>query len=120
MNKEEMRIAIAEKCGWKDITKDLQNNLLGRIPNCIDWGIVPNYPEDLNACHEMEKVIAPDYDRWANYLGWLWKITNPDCDFKTDRTVHIQNYITWKFKRATAEQCCEAFCRVFWPERFDN
>ncbi len=116
MSAQEMRIAIAEKCGFelRKPGSDMNHE------KHVTFERIPNYPEDLNAIHEAEKVFNGSPEKYSAYLGWLWKITNPTVDWTKDRTVHIQNYITWQFKRATAEQCCEAFCRVFWPERFEN
>jgi hypothetical protein len=64
MNPEQQRIAIAEACGWKNVDAGA-----GRVwgfttrhkgtPSesdvCVD---VPNYPFDLNAMHEAEKVLT--------------------------------------------------------------
>lgn len=42
MNQEEKRIKIAEKCGWSWAARSL----------------LPDYFNDLNACHEMEKHLG--------------------------------------------------------------
>jgi len=59
MTKEEMRIAIAEHLGWIKV-KELKwararlDPPKQFMPGCNH---TPNWPEDLNACHEMEKSL---------------------------------------------------------------
>ncbi len=88
MTSNEMRIAIATACGWKWVRDGfgawwfhpphqaakfspewLKEN---STPTCEEkesgniagsgarppW--LPDYPADLNACHEMEKILRPD------------------------------------------------------------
>lgn len=57
----------------------------------------PNYPSDLNACHEMEKVLT--YEQICDYGDWL-----PKDD--------------WGLIHATAAQRAEAFLRTIgkWEE----
>ena len=110
MTPEEMRIAIAEMCGWTPSyigswTKDPAGL---RGPFISD---LPNYPSDLNACHEMEKVIVD----WVAYRIHLCKVAGigyaPDLGICDD----IKSFVS-----ATALQRCEAFCRTLWPERFES
>ncbi len=109
MTKEEMRIAIAEKCGWTAITSDMVGNTPNGRSNA-DHRVIPNYPEDLNACHEMEKVLDQYYQ--LHYCAELWKVCNGTLP-SFGNTLYLMGYI-----HASALQRCEAFCRVFWPERF--
>ncbi len=56
MSPEEQRIKIAEVCGWNHITSDMT----GRWPSSQYTGdvqVIPDYPNDLNAMHEAEKVL---------------------------------------------------------------
>lgn len=122
MTKEQMRIAIAEKCGWKYV--EGEEPLYGRpfyqahwlSPKGrkyeTDWRSktttgLPNYPEDLNAMHEAEKVLG---DQIYNYTLWLIKILNWSARRES----------TFVLIHVTASQRAEAFCRVFWPERWKN
>ena len=88
-----MRVAIAEKCGWKFAPKNL-----------------PDYCNDLNAMHEAEKVIKDG--PWDTYIEALDSIVNPIWRMTKD-------FEQWCIARATAAQRAEAFCRVFWPEKFN-
>lgn len=77
MTDEELRIKVAE--------------LLGVMPPsvaCYGMSEVPNYPADLNACHEMEKALLGD--NWHDYAALL----KSTAQFR------------W---HATARQRCEAF-----------
>jgi hypothetical protein len=75
MKPEKQRIAIAEACGWKDIkdtnheSVDIESRsitywsgLTGVPPEFIhyEWNrvIIPDYLNDLNAMHEVEKVLS--------------------------------------------------------------
>ncbi len=66
MNAEEIRSAVAEACGWLDVRPAdcVKGQVSGIPPKHIsefqlrDW--VPNYPSDLNACAEMEKMLSED------------------------------------------------------------
>ena len=63
MTPEKQRIAIAEACGWKEIT-GLHWIPLG-IPPTRRHGAeyIPDYLNDLNAIHEAEKVLT-DEQAW--------------------------------------------------------
>lgn len=59
-----MRVEIAKACGWK------------RCPRCDDpecaYNIPPDYLNDLNACHEMEKVLTDEqYNKFEEILDNL-------------------------------------------------
>lgn len=115
MTPESQRIAIAESLGWK--WKETRRHHFGAVEPIREWtnpsgdnqGIhpqIPNYPEDLNACAEMEKTLDIDPDnadspRYA-YARALYNV----CADKTQPF------------RATAAQRCEAFLRVkgLWKE----
>lgn len=109
MNPEAQRIAIAEACGnirtkhseftpeqWKQWYDALDKN-----------EIIPDYLNDLNACHEMEKTLTEKEE-----LFYLMKLSaamkeNATIGWKAERTY-----------RATAAQRCEAFLRSkgLWKE----
>lgn len=61
---EALRIAIAEVCGTLRPGKPIHEHRYGPGPmKVIARGkpISPNYPSDLNACHEMEKVLTAEH-----------------------------------------------------------
>ncbi|TXH19509.1 MAG: hypothetical protein E6R03_00410 [Hyphomicrobiaceae bacterium] len=94
LSDELLLLKVAWLLGWKSIDKRYalfaHRGLSGRKPNDVD-GIehpVPDYPHDLNACHEMEKTII--------------------------KKGLVQDYVDHMFEEngewhATARQRCEAF-----------
>jgi hypothetical protein len=137
MNKEQQRIAIAEKCGWSKGGRYFQSDeypdpleahghgamvphfngrLLAFWEPTHTWVEPPNYPDDLNAMHEAEKVLNPcrvngsgkypeESEQWCKYFHTLLFV----CERANISSAH-----------ATATQRSEAFCRVFWPEKFKD
>jgi hypothetical protein len=104
MSPEAQRIAIAEACGWR--VKHTENGpawtdtLAGRVELC---GIsVPDYPNDLNAMHEAEKVLGDCEIKWRQFQDWLYVVCEPHR-----HALH-----------ATAAQRAEAFLRTIgkWEE----
>lgn len=116
MTNDEKRIAIAEKCGWKrhENHPGLFFHESGKIQPKIAAGerlhlerlkknlpcrygieLLPNYIEDLNACHEMEKTLTDS--QWVGYLN------NLGGGFKTEFRQSVS------YCHATAAQRCDAF-----------
>lgn len=83
MKSEAQRIAIAEACGWTriDPKSGLDWEPRGLPPNQTHGALkdLPDYTEDLNACHEMEKVLTEE--RRNGYALRLYDLTN---GFKPD------------------------------------
>lgn len=124
MTNEQQRIAIAEACGWQRWqSKDGSTVGLYKpsielasywakegctltdkpiTPSDLNYLKCPNYPSDLNACHEMEKVL--DNEQQAIYYHQLCKLT--DALGPAGHTFH------WYPAVATAPQRCEAFLRT--------
>ena len=115
MTPEQMRIAIAEECGWRCCKADYNialklhkfppTSLVGVAPWAgahIDgsedyhFHLLPNYPNNLNAMHEAEKVLTQQ-QRFIFYT-YLMACCN---------TSEIKNLI-----HATAPQRAEAFLRT--------
>ena len=110
MSPDSQRIAIAEACGWTKCRLAIKGAGAperGKSP----YGVpprrgyevsLPNYTQDLNAMHEVEKVLDPK-GKDCGYEYWL-------------RTVcHIPERESAKgryFYRATAAQRAEAFLRT--------
>ena len=118
-NEQEMRIAIAEACGWR-IESDGQSTFVyppnekggngyrvndTRHPKII--ALLPDYLNDLNAMHEAEKVL-----------------TDIQCIHYFTQIMHIHNArggrgcSPFDYGHATAAQRAGAFCRTIYPERF--
>lgn len=115
MTNQQIRIAVAEVMGH--VEPACYGNL-GWLSKAGHGKVefVPNYPADLNACHEMEKVLTrkqriearwhlvqitdDNYDTWGpheyNTLG-VWEVSLTDIDACLN---------------ATARQRCEAFLRT--------
>lgn len=109
MTDNEIRIAIAEKCGFKAIKN--RNNGFGEFlsgalitvaPNACGSQIkaVPDYPNDLNAVHEAEETIRGNPDLWVRWGNELFAVTKPNGDNP------------FACYHATARQRAEAFCRT--------
>lgn len=108
MSPEKQRIAIATACGW---TAERVNNGFWRATNQKSghasemwlsernvWSQgIPDYLNDLNACHEIEQVLNSEQSH-EYYVQLSMKVNRPFI--------------------ATAPQRCEAFLRVMglWEE----
>lgn len=97
MTNDEIRIKVAEACGWKINPAKHTAKILDWIhteSECTGY-FPPNYPEDLNACADFEKTISPDQQN--QYIMELGKVC---C-------VRGFNIVT-----ATARQRCLAFLKT--------
>lgn len=119
MTLDQQRIRIAKACGWKNITLDrvpwkhqYEKFLVGDNPNnTVSRSLVPDYLNDLNACHEMEKTLAPTQDerecctgKWTEYGSNLASVCGYDP--------HDRALFSWEVYHATAAQRCEAFLKT--------
>jgi hypothetical protein len=105
MNRNEIRITIAKACGWEDIHNQpftdhlhCHYDLLFGTPRydgqlVHDAEQLPDYPNDLNAMHEAEKMLTP---KQRNRYNAELRSLCADIDI-------------W---HATAAQRAEAFCRA--------
>jgi hypothetical protein len=108
MSPDKQNIAIAEACGVvsKDHWGPLYKTDRGYVRDC------PEYVCDLNAMHEAEKVLTPEYQpakgesQWSDYLGWLGFCGE-------NKTREVYECVT-----ASAAQRAEAFLRTVkkWEE----
>lgn len=104
MSDDETRAAIAEKCGYSSIRQDapLWFEDLGQNR------FVPDYPNDLNACHEFEKTLFNDPGKWPDFAEQLTVV----C-FGVKTGLNDLGHIKAAYvAHATARQRCEAFLRV--------
>lgn len=104
LTKEELRVRVAELCGWKRYRSAMQAK---DNPAPDRWKLagnivreVPDYPNDLNAMHDAEKTLTREQGFHFND--------------------HLSACFEWKAKdgadtwiwHATAEQRARAFCAV--------
>lgn len=139
MTQLEQRIALAEWLGWHSIehveaaTSD-KYSLVGIDSYCVmsytlmdkhqdneikPWKkYVPNYPNDLNACHEVEKkLLIAQHETFRNELARITTIERGPKDIlQADyySSVNERAYIS-----TTSQQRTEALCRTLFPERFE-
>lgn len=114
MTDDEIRIAIANACGlevcdnprgpadeskWNKVyfTPSARELRRKRWPGSAVVKALPDYLNDLNACHEFEKTLTND--ECAVYLMCLAE------------QLPLAGVNSWAFK-ATARQRAEAFCRA--------
>ena len=77
MTPEQQKIAIAQACGWKQVTRDnkpeeIWENQKHPLKICAGESKIPDYLYDLNAMHEAEKTLNPM--QAAAYAGILTSI----------------------------------------------
>ena len=108
MNDKQINIAIAEACGWKDISHRKFMTPLGNKPTgpnsyTVDQP-VPRYTTDLNAMHEAEKMLDdPQTEEFVNNLCRI-------LDFTTNEP--WQDYDVFQVVHTTARQRAEAFLKT--------
>lgn len=101
VNLSELRIRVAELCGWHPTPEGYwTTNPAGQ------WAIeLPDYPCDLNACHEFEEAISAHFLLFESHLKEIclrdWRGTGGDQPYCNSFPIH-----------ATAEQRCRAFVAV--------
>lgn len=102
MKPEQIRIAIAEACGWKRHAYGL-GWYKGKHPALMSGRAIPDYLNDLNAMHEAEKVLTDE--QGVLYGSILAHIRTRFTDSK------------WMW-HADASQRAEAFLRTIgkWKE----
>ena len=131
MTEQEMRIAMAEACGWKGPDHPDTRNHIKDWPFSHDkhiWVLnpkseidpissIPDYCNDLNAMHDAEKLLIQNDQ--IHYVTHLWQ-TNPQS--KLDGYKFNQKYfsqvIWWTLTHATARQRAEALLKAkgLWRE----
>jgi hypothetical protein len=113
MTPEQQRIAIAESCGWTEIEPCTCCYGVSRgyqpIPAAHKKHL-PDFINDLNACHEMEKVLRKA--NWGGYAAELYRIT----DAHNHGISPNHHWLAVAF--STASQRAEAFLRTIgkWEE----
>jgi hypothetical protein len=107
MNDTEKRIAIAEACGWKQITLSdweapdgMRHQNWGGLISC------PDYLNDLNAMHEAEKALG-DKQRMT-YYAILVSIVRKSLGIDPYESHYQPKFTT----HATARQRADAFIKT--------
>jgi hypothetical protein len=102
---EQQRIAIAEACGWDDISEpyDTEIEWTAIPPGGIFREKLPDYLSDLNAMHEAEKRLTEA--QWSTYSVTLNEIA---CRLHGCGNIKTCGYTL----AATAAQRAEAFLRT--------
>lgn len=100
MTPDEQRVAIAEWCGWKrHIDRYKDGSVIGENwvrPDGVGMPL-PDFPNDLNAIHEAEKLLKDSQIK--QYVANIW------------RAMHLSPQASIGTIHATAAQRCEA---LFW------
>jgi hypothetical protein len=114
-----IRIAVAEVAGKTEVREtvnDYVRDIMCRANNGRDWSIVPNYPADLNAVHEVEKMlIASDED--GDFRCRYHCVVLPDS-LGIDTDVW-QHRFMWRLISATALQRCIALLMTVTPDKWE-
>ena len=114
MTQEAQRVAIAEACGWTEIEPCTCCDGVSRgytpTPGAYKKHL-PDYLNDLNACHKMEKMLTGEQAEL--FEDELFDIAKAKNDV-------MKNPLPWRFSvcHATAAQRAEAFLRTIgkWKE----
>jgi hypothetical protein len=100
MTPEAQRIAIAEACGWRDIKPNKFGRLKGSPRPWAYNQSVPDYLNDLNAMHEVER--SADY-HVGDYCRFLQLVTSGG---------NVENMTNYNLLHASASQRAEAFLKT--------
>jgi len=102
MTDQQQRIAIAEACGWSEISDWKAAGINGLHPSGQWTEVIPNYTSDLNAMHEAEKVLTAEQRR--SYVNCIFNLPVSECESNTF---------------ATAAQRAKAFLRTIgkWEDK---
>ena len=103
MSPQKQRIAIAIACGWTNVKPVVVQSVKHQgddrtVGISSDSGWIPDYLNDLNACHEMEQVLT--HDQRIDYMEWLGLSSDEHW------------YKVWAYVHATAAERCTAFIRT--------
>ena len=114
MTAEAQRIAITEACGWTETEAWLNGRRCFEHADSNagwDFDSLPDYLNDLNACHEFEKV-----------LDKMTGIHEPSVGICTGNEVYEDMLLGMCDHpiRATAAQRCEAFLKTIGKWKNDN
>jgi hypothetical protein len=75
MTQEQKQIKLAEAGGWTKVHESWTGQKTACFPNDSQRLPLPDYFNDLNAVHELEKLLTPL--QWFDYSALLTKIVGP-------------------------------------------
>lgn len=120
MTTEQKRIKIAEACGWLDITRCTRRLKPAEDGVCVmgtkdppsinyarEYSFLPDYFNDLNACHQMEKMLT--HENWQTYSERLRTEVGFGCEDYRDANGTVVIELCGPQWHATAAQRAEAF-----------
>jgi hypothetical protein len=120
MSPEKQRIAIAIACGATNVAPQIVKNVRHQgdditVEVWSDSGWFPDYLCDLNACHEMEKVLT--YKQNEQFVFWLNHL-HPSADIHYAEKKRDLRLDVFDLCHSTAAEKCEAFLRTLglWEE----
>lgn len=122
MTDQAINAEIAEVCGWQKHREIEEGHWMWVHPVTklvCGQSLIPNYVEDLNAMHEVEKRLPKRL--LTVYDDDLNVVVLRDCATRTElfppNQAVYEDLSRWKF-HATARQRAEAFLRTIgkWPE----
>lgn len=111
MSDQEINIAIAEACGWRQSERNIAHwHHVSEPYSHILTGDLPNYCNDLNAMHEAEKVLT--HEQQIDYSRHIGKMVT--SHLPASRAA----WMDYGLINATARQRAEAFLRTIgkWKE----
>ena len=111
MTPDQQQIAIAKACGWTEIGGLSAKGLVGKPPGeiCSFVDFLPDYLNDLNACHEMEHVLT--YEQKEQFVFWMNHI-HPSADIHYAEKKRELRLDVFDLVHTTASQRSEAFLRT--------
>jgi len=113
MTDDQIRIAIAESCGWRLVEGYYKDGSVAGKSWVRPDGIgmpLPDYPNDLNAMHEAEAALKPEL--FTIYDDRLGAAVYGDCGLILPSTGDPYKKLNrWKF-HATARQRAEAYLKT--------
>lgn len=116
MSPEKQRIAIAEACGWRfGVWSSLNDSVNGWYSPSGRFvghhGHLPDYPNDLNAIHAVEKTLESKLYRirYIELLSGIISDSRSHDEMEADRTLGCSPFL---LTTATAPQRVEAFLKT--------
>lgn len=112
MSPEKQRVAIAEACGWKRVSVYSWLGGVRTPKQWVDFDVLPDYLNDLNAMAEAEKALKEkgDYQLLNTYAGKVCDVL--DGEIKGRELACEPDVIGFEFLHATASQRAEAFLKT--------
>lgn len=119
MSNEQINIAIAETCGWKNYGLGWSHSSLPPEANVYGRKL-PDYCNDLNAMHEAERALNIDeeYDYGEELAAMIRRPENTLAGVSEDTVFPLNGWGFYSVAHATARQRAEAFLRTVgkWEE----